>query len=121
MDCEDFTHIPFVRHALFIYVDDGLVLLPSSVAPLLATCVTMLLVTLSESWRKLELGAEIVWVGWKFCFNTGFVSLPVEKAQKILALLCPLCRLKAEVCKSELERLIGLLVWFTHGAVWPRP
>ena len=56
-------------------------------------------------------------MGWKFCFNTGFVSL----AQKIVALLCPLCRLKAEVCKIELERLIGLLVWFTHGAVWLRP
>ena len=31
----------FVRHALFNYVDDALLLLPSSVAPSLATCVTI--------------------------------------------------------------------------------
>lgn len=43
----------FVRRALFNYVDDGLALLPSSVAPLLATCVTMLLVTLGLLLYKL--------------------------------------------------------------------
>ena len=83
----------WVSHALFLYVDDGVLLLPKSVAPLLASACLAFLSALGVplSWRKVHLGSEIVWIGWRFCFKTATAALPSDKVVKILDLLQPLC------------------------------
>ena len=54
----------WVSHALFLYVDDGMLLLPKPVAPLLASACLAFLSALGVplSWRKVQLGTEIVWI-----------------------------------------------------------
>ncbi|CAJ1458009.1 unnamed protein product, partial [Effrenium voratum] len=113
----------WLRHGLWLYVDDGLALLPFEAAPLVAASAIMFLTALGVpmSWRKLELGQELVWIGWKFNFSSGVVSLPAEKAAKLQRALLQLCQQGAKVSRREVESLIGLLIWFTAGAFCLRP
>ena len=50
----------------------------------------------------------------------GHASLPLDKKEKLSSLLGPLCKKGAKVERREVERLIGLLIWFTAGALWLR-
>ena len=113
----------WLQHGLRLYVDDGLLLLPKSVAPLVGGVAVMFLCALGVplSWRKLDLGTELVWIGWKFNFDGAHASLPLEKREKLSSLLGPLCKKGAKVERREVESLIGLLIWFTAGAFWLRP
>ena len=113
----------WVSHALFLYVDDGMLLLPKPVAPLLASACLAFLSALGVplSWRKVHLGSEIVWIGWRFCFKTATAALPSDKVVKILDLLQPLCVAKAKVHRKHVEQVIGILIWYTTGASWLRP
>ena len=113
----------WVSHALFLYVDDGMLLLPKPVAPLLASACLAFLSALGVplSWRKVHLGSEIVWIGWRFCFKTATAALPSDKVVKILDLLQPLCVAKAKVQRKHVEQVIGILIWYTTGASWLRP
>ena len=61
------THrLLWVRHGLFLYVDDGLSLFPLEAAPLLSALCVMFLVSLGIplSWEKLQLGEDLSWIGW---------------------------------------------------------
>ena len=113
----------FVPHGLFLYVDDGLLLVQKSVAPLIASAALMFLGALGVplSWRKLDLGSELVWIGWKFCLDVGHASLPTDKIEKLQALLSPLAVSGVKVRRKEVEKVIGILIWFTAGAFWLRP
>ena len=113
----------WVSHALFLYVDDGMLLLPKPVAPLLASACLAFLSALGVplSWRKVPLGSEIVWIGWRFCFKTTTAALPSDKVVKILDLLQPLCVAKAKIQRKHVEQVIGILIWYTTGASWLRP
>eukprot|EP00434_Breviolum_minutum_P007958 symbB.v1.2.007019.t1/scaffold427.1/size208084/1 len=112
----------WVSHALFLYVDDGM-LVPKSVAPLLASACLAFLSALGVplSWRKVQLRSEIVWIGWRFCFKTATAALPSDKVAKILDLLKPLCVAKAKVQRKHVEQVVGILIWYTTGASWLRP
>ena len=113
----------WVSHALFLYVDDGMLLVPKSVAPLLASACLAFLSALGVplSWRKVQLRSEIVWIGWRFCFKTATAALPSDKVAKILDLLKPLCVAKAKVQRKHVEQVVGILIWYTTGASWLRP
>lgn len=113
----------WVSHACFLYVDDGLILVPTDVAPFLATACLAFLTALGVplSWKKVSLGDDLVWIGWRFCFSSGFVQLPSDKSQKILEALRPFCSNGQKVDRKAVERLIGLLLWYTGGAVHLRP
>ena len=113
----------WLQHGLWLYVDDGMLLLPKSVAPLVGGVAVMFLRALGVplSWRKLDLGTQLVWIGWKFNLEGAHASLPLEKREKLSILLGPLCKKGAKVERREVESLIGLLIWFTAGAFWLRP
>ena len=113
----------FISHACLLYVDDGLLLLRKEVAPLVASACLAFLTSLGVplSWRKVRLGSDIVWIGWKFVFSSGHVELPRDKAQKILDSSQPFCTAGRAVERKAVERLIGLLLWFTGGALHLRP
>ena len=113
----------WISHACFLYVDDGLVLVPKDVAPLLASACLAFLTALGVplSWKKVKLGDELVWIGWRFCFSSGYIQLPDDKSQKILEALSPFCTSGQKVDRKTVERLIGLLLWYPGGAVHLRP
>ena len=73
------------------------------------------------SWRKVRLGTDLVWIGWRFVFSSGHVELPPDKARKILDSLQPFCAAGRTVERKAVERLIGLLLWFSGGASHLRP
>ena len=113
----------YTSHFLALYVDDLFALLPASTAPLQALVCIMFACALGIplSWQKLQLGNELQWVGWMFCLDRKVAFLPELKRSRLLELLRPLLSAKAKVEKRQLERLIGLLIWFTAGAIWLRP
>ena len=52
----------WLQHGLWLYVNDGMLLLPKSVAPLVGGVTVLFLCALGAplSWRKLDLGTELV-------------------------------------------------------------
>ena len=113
----------WVRHMLALYVDDLFSLLEENTAPTQALLAIFLCVALGIplSWHKLQLGNELQWIGWCFRINKWCAELPCDKKQKLLVLLLPLTRAKQKIDKRQLERFIGLAIWFTAGALWLRP
>lgn len=93
----------WTQHGLLLYVDDGLLVVPVAVAPF----------GIPLSWRKLDLGTELAWIGWRFNLTLRHAFLPLDKAEK--------CVPGAKVPRKEIEKVIGLLIWFTAGAFWLRP
>ena len=112
----------WVQHGLFLFVDDGLDFLPSSVGPLLALYTLMFLCAIGVplSWGKLRLGQHLVWIGWKFHADICQASLPAEKVVKAPAALKPLLLKDNRVDCRELEKAVGFLGWFCGGAFWLR-
>ena len=113
----------FLKHAVFLYVDDGLILMPSKIAPLVSCCVILFFEALGVplSWEKLHLGKEIPWLGWGFNFTLRVALLPADKVSRIVQMLQPLLVAGQRVERKSLEQVIGLLLWYTTGARWLRP
>ena len=113
----------WIAHGLFLYSDDGLGFLPTSVGPLLAVATLMLLgaAGVPISWKKECMGYELVWICWRFNAAAGAAFLPYEKASRIVRSLRKMCDNGVEIDRQELEKVIGLLVWFCDGAFWLRP
>ena len=111
----------WIQHGLWLYVDDGLLVVPVAVAPLVAASAVMFLTALGVplSWRKLDIGTEFVLIGWKFNLSVNHAYLPADKAAKAQVLLHQLHVRGAKVPRKEIEKVIGLLIWCTAGAVWP--
>ena len=61
-----FHRICYLPHAAFIYVDDMLFFQESQIIGLSAAVIAILCVLtgLPISWKKCELGATIIWIGW---------------------------------------------------------
>ncbi|CAE7223898.1 unnamed protein product [Symbiodinium sp. CCMP2592] len=102
----------FISHILLMYVDDALLLQHSAAIELSA----LLMLAMSQSfgypisWRKLQLGARIEYVGWRLNFRAGNFSLPDAKVAKLLQALTKV--LQHDPCsKRDLQALIGLLHW----------
>eukprot|EP00435_Cladocopium_sp_Y103_P057137 s317_g19.t1 len=113
-----FHRLCFLPHASFLYVDDLLWLQETSVIGLSATVIAILclLTGLPISWKKCEIGATIVWIGWSFNLRAGFVAIPSAKREKLLTLLQKL-RSSTHCSKKSLERFLGLALWVTQ--LWP--
>eukprot|EP00435_Cladocopium_sp_Y103_P028255 s223_g7.t1 len=75
-----------------------------------------LLTGLPISWKKCEIGATIVWIGWSFNLRAGFVAIPTAKREKLLTLLQKL-HSSTHCSKKSLERFLGLALWVTQ--LWP--
>ena len=72
----------FLTHAFFTWM--SLVLVPKDVAPLLASACLAFLTALGVplSWKKVKLGVELVWIGWRFCFHLVTSSCRVTSRRK---------------------------------------
>lgn len=103
----------WLQHGLFLYVDDGLVLLPQSVSPLVTATTLMFLVALGVplSWEKVDLQADLSWMGWRFDFRRSIALLPEDKRAKLCTALAALVEPGVKVERRCLERTIGLLLW----------
>ncbi|CAE7370093.1 unnamed protein product, partial [Symbiodinium sp. CCMP2456] len=109
------THyIIFLKHFLWVYVDDWLAGFRKSTAPLHVSLWVMLLlcINLPISWSKCSIGDQITWIGWRISFDSWTVELPDEKIHRILDQLASVCKQK-RVKVKDLESIIGRLLWLT--------
>ena len=94
----------FVQHARFLSVDDFLLLQDIDVLDITASlCVTFCgCVDIRLSWRKLQLGACVVWIGWEINSHAGACSVPQKRQTNWLTLLrqcfATVPRSTAEIC-----------------------
>ena len=83
------------------------VALPFSALLLLGFCQTF---AFPVSWKKLQLGAQVSFIGLDLNFQAGVMSLPVEKVLKLIVALHGLLQPDCASVKA-LESVIGLLRW----------
>ena len=107
-------HIVFLKHLLWVYVDDFLAAFQKATAPLHLSLWVMLLlcIRLPISWSKCSIDDGIVWIGWRISFDTWSVELFEEKVDRILMQLASLCK-QTKVKVKDLESIIGRLLWLT--------
>ena len=84
-----FHRMRFLPHAAFLYVDDLLFFQETKIIGLSAAVIAILciLTGLPISWKKCELGATIVWIGWSFHLRAGYITIPEHKRFKLMDLL----------------------------------
>ena len=76
-----FHHLIWMSHAGFLYVDDFLFFMDSSMMPLAAAllCIFSQITGIPISWRKTTLGPVVDYIGWEFNFHSGIVIIPAPK------------------------------------------
>ena len=112
----------WLSHILMLYVDDLLLWQNATVLPLSAS-LTLAFCScfgIPLSWRKLQMGPVITWIGWELDFTAGCFTLPASKRIKLLTLLQE-CLHHRLVSKKALDKLLGLLQWILHGFPALRP
>ena len=107
-------YIIFLKHLLWVYVDDFLAAFQKATAPLHLSLWIMLLlcIRLPISWSKCSIDDSIVWIGWRISFDTWCVELPEDKVHRILDQLATLSK-QTKVKVKDLESIIGRLLWLT--------
>ena len=102
----------YVRRALFMYSDDLLGITEQSVLEITFALVLSFCVCFGYpiSWKKLQMGPRILWIGWSFHFGAGGVEVPSDKTSKLLTGLREILK-SDRVDKRELHRVIGLIQW----------
>ena len=105
----------YISHIGLLYVDDFIFSQSDKVLPISACLILLLFqaIRLPISWRKCELSHSVVWIGWKFNFLSGLVSIPQEKQKKLLALIDQL-RSHQRVPLKSLQKFLGLAMWITQ-------
>ena len=79
----------YISHIGLLYVDDFIFSQSDKVLPISACLILLMFqaIKLPISWRKCELSHSVIWIGWKFNFLSGLVSIPHEKQKKLLVLI----------------------------------
>ena len=110
-----FHRLIWVQHGLWLFVDDFLLTQSKQVLPIFATLLAIFcqVFRIPLSWRKCTLGPMVDWIGWRFNFFNGIVSLHPDKHHKLIALIHDLLAHRHCTCK-QLERFTGLALWVTH-------
>lgn len=108
-------------HAAFVYVDDFLILVPESQAPLVAALAQMLMASLSIplSWHKVRCGPQVSYLGFEINAASGEIGIPEDKLQRILDFLH--LRKGNRICKRTIEQGRGRMLWVTSlgpSRVW---
>ena len=112
----------WLPHVLLLYVDDLLLFQNSKVLPLsaaltLAFCACF---KIPLSWKKLQMGQTITWIGWEINLSAACFSLPEAKRNKLHELVSE-CLRHRQVSRKQLDKLLGLLQWILHGMPTLRP
>jgi hypothetical protein len=102
-------------HAGFLYVDDFFFIFPEKVAWVMASlcCILAQVLNIPISWRKIEFGPRVQWIGWQFHVSAGYISLPQNKIDKLAAYISTMQK-SSKTSKKSLEKLVGLLNWITQ-------
>ena len=111
----------WIRHMLGMYVDDLIGSTDEQAVRMVAT-VTLAFCDIFGfpiSWRKVQIGHSIDWIGWSFHFRAGAVSVPISKRQK----LCLGQRLLSSerILKQDLHPVLGFLQWLCQLYPASRP
>ena len=114
--------IVWVAHVMIMYVDDvlfwqAIAALDMSACLILSFCQTF---NYPISWRKLQLGPTIEYIGWQIHSRAGAFKLPQVKVAKLLQAVQQVLHSNPCSCK-DLEVLIGLLHWVLQLAPSLRP
>ena len=107
-----FHRLLHVRHALFQYVDDLLVLLEAATSPIWIGALTIAcqILGIPMSWHKTDWGPAVTWIGWHINVRRWVVSITPDKREKILIQIESL--LRSSRCDLKvLESLTGQLLW----------
>ena len=107
-----FHRLLHVRHALFQYVDDLLVLLEATTSPIWIGILTIAcqIIGIPMSWHKTAWGHSVTWIGWNINVHRWVVSITSDKRDRILTQIESL--LRASRCDLKvLESLTGRLLW----------
>ena len=113
-----FHRFCWLSHAAFLYVDDMFMFQDQQILPLSTACIAILcmLLQLPISWKKCELGEQLIWIGWRINIFSGIVSIPLPKRNRLLDLLRKL-QSSSHGPKKVLEQFLGLALWVTQ--LWP--
>ena len=104
-----------IKHALWLFVDDLLLMQDMNVLELSAMLILCfcLVFGVPLSWHKLRLHRVVTWIGWQFDFYRGSISIPAPKLDKLTALLSTILGHR-HVNRRDLQKLLGLLQWFAQ-------
>ena len=108
-----FLHVLiWVRHMLMMYSDDLLMAQDEAVLPLMASLVLAAWAVFGYpiSWKKLQLGPTVTWIGWELHFSSGSFCIPQDKLLRLEEMLQTLLR-ERHVKKKDLEKVIGVIQW----------
>ncbi|CAE7841036.1 unnamed protein product [Symbiodinium sp. CCMP2592] len=99
-----------------LYLDDLLLWQNSRVLPLRSSLVLAFCscFNIPLSWRKLQMGPSLTWIGWQIDFSAGCYTLPEAKRLKLLSQVEDCLRHRL-VSRKQLDKLLGLLQWILHG------
>eukprot|EP00971_Amphidinium_carterae_P096628 1912502-Amphidinium_carterae.1 len=103
------------RHAwIFVYVDDYLVLHPDETASRdqIMVMVLMLVLNVPISWRKMQLGKELQWIGVHFDFHHWTMAPQADKIPQLITFLT-LVEQGKTIHLRNLRHIMGVLSWYT--------
>ena len=102
----------YIAHFLALYVDDLLGFQCASVAEM-SFCITLAFCSIFGiplSWKKLQFGVSITWIGWQLDFAKGCVCIPQDKLDRLHRLLSEALRRK-HTDRVTLSKVCGVLQW----------
>ena len=105
----------YISHSGQLYVDDFIFSQSSKVLPVTACLLFLFFQALNVplSWKKCELSHSINWIGWRFNFTSGIVTIPPEKMTKLRKLISQMVDHRRIPLKI-LQRFVGLAMWITQ-------
>ena len=105
----------FLPHIGLLYVDDFIFVQEAKVLPISAAFLVLFFraINLPISWKKCELSHTITWIGWKFNFYSGLVSVHPDKQTKLMGLIASLLK-HTRVPLKVIQKVVGLAMWITQ-------
>lgn len=110
-----FYQLIFIAHALFLFVEDYLLIQRMDILPITAALISLVVQAfrLPISWRKADLHREVSWIGWTFNFSAGLVKLQQSKREKLLKQIQDLLQ-RPKTSRKAIEKFLGLALWVTQ-------
>lgn len=104
----------YLKHSMWLFVDDYLLTAPEDVTPLFATLIVIMcqVFCVPVSWKKTVLHCCQTWIGWNFNFHAGLLQLHPDKQRKLLDMIRDLLH-QSRTKRRHLERFLGTVIWAT--------
>ena len=105
----------WVQHSLLLFVDDFLHIQRLDVLPLYGAmlCLFFQIFDVPLSWKRLEFGCQVDWIGWRFNFSQGVAIVQPAKRDKFIALVTHLLS-RSRTTRKDIEKFVGLALWITQ-------